>query len=165
MFIPFNTYMNCYWLYIYRNKWTYLCKETLIGKNYDETFTYLFIYIRTYLLSYRLTYLLTPTSRVLLEKLTGSQLVKGFPAYYGTRRFIIAFTSILHFSIQSWLDPVHIPTSHIQKLYPNISHPSTPGFPKWNPSLGFPHQNPVYAYPLPHTRYVPPESHSSRFYH
>jgi len=31
-----------------------------------------------------LTYLLTPWSRVLLEKLTGLQLVKKFPAFYGT---------------------------------------------------------------------------------
>jgi hypothetical protein len=29
-------------------------------------------------------YLLTPWSRVLLERLTGSQLVKKFPAFYGT---------------------------------------------------------------------------------
>jgi hypothetical protein len=34
-----------------------------------------------YLLS---TYLLTPWSRVLLEKLTGLQLVKKFPPFYGT---------------------------------------------------------------------------------
>ena len=33
-------------------------------------------------------YLLTPRCRVLLEKLTGLQLVKKFPAFYGTRRFI-----------------------------------------------------------------------------
>jgi len=38
------------------------------------------------------TYLFTPWSRVILEKLTGSQLVKNFPAFYGTRRFITAFT-------------------------------------------------------------------------
>jgi hypothetical protein len=30
------------------------------------------------------TYLLTPWSRVLLEKLTGFQLVKKFPAFNGT---------------------------------------------------------------------------------
>jgi len=35
-----------------------------------------------------LTYLHTPWSRVLLEKLTGSQLVKKFPVFYGTRRYI-----------------------------------------------------------------------------
>jgi len=39
-----------------------------------------------------LTYLLTPWSRVLLEKLTGFQLVKKFSAFYGTRRIITAFT-------------------------------------------------------------------------
>jgi hypothetical protein len=40
-----------------------------------------------------LTYLLTPWSTVLLEKLTCLQLVKKFPAIYGTRRFITALTS------------------------------------------------------------------------
>ena len=38
------------------------------------------------------TYLLTPRSRVLLEKLIGSQPDKTFPAFYVTRRFITAFT-------------------------------------------------------------------------
>jgi len=46
--------------------------------------------------SYLLTYLLTPWSRVLLEKLTGLHLVKKFPTFYGTRRFITAFTSARH---------------------------------------------------------------------
>ena len=34
------------------------------------------------LFTYSLTYLLTPWSRVLLEKLTGFQLAKKFPAFY-----------------------------------------------------------------------------------
>ena len=37
------------------------------------------------LTAYLLTSLLTPRSRALLEKLAGSQLVKKFPAFYGTR--------------------------------------------------------------------------------
>ena len=49
--------------------------------------------------TYLLTYLLTPWRRALLEKLTGSQLVKKFLAFYGARRFITAFTSIRHLSI------------------------------------------------------------------
>jgi hypothetical protein len=53
----------------------------------------------TYLLAYLLTYLLTPWSRVLLEKLTGLQLVKKFPAFYGIRMFITAFTSARHLSL------------------------------------------------------------------
>jgi hypothetical protein len=46
-----------------------------------------------------LIYLLTPWSRVLLEKLTGSQLVKKFPKFNGTWRFITAFTSAHHLSM------------------------------------------------------------------
>ena len=49
--------------------------------------------------TYLLTYLLTPCSTVLLEKLTVFQLVKKFPALYGTRRFITAVTSVHHLSI------------------------------------------------------------------
>jgi len=45
------------------------------------------------------TYLLTPWSRVLLEKLTGFQLVKKFPAFYGTRKFITAFTTARQLSL------------------------------------------------------------------
>ena len=56
-------------------------------------------------------YLLTPWSRVLLEKLAGLQLVKKFPAFYGTRRFLTAHTSALHLSL-SWARP-------IQSSYPN----------------------------------------------
>ena len=35
----------------------------------------------------------------LRKKLTGSQLVKKFPAFYGTRGFITAFTSARHLSL------------------------------------------------------------------
>jgi hypothetical protein len=46
-----------------------------------------------------LNYFLTPWSRVSLEKLTGLQLVKKFPAFYGTRRFLTAITSSRHVSL------------------------------------------------------------------
>jgi hypothetical protein len=35
----------------------------------------------------------------LFEKLTGFQLVKKFPAFYGTRRFITVFTSARHLAL------------------------------------------------------------------
>ena len=60
------------------------------------------------------TYILTPWCRVLLEKLTGLQLVNKFPAFYGTRRFITALTSVRHRSL-SWASP-------IQSIYP---HPTS----------------------------------------
>ena len=59
----------------------------------------------------RLTYLLTAWCRVLLEKLTGLQLVKKFPAFHGTRRFITALTSVRHLSQSS--------ASPIQSTYPH----------------------------------------------
>ena len=43
--------------------------------------------------------ILTPWRRVLLEKLTGLQLVKKFPAFYGTPRFITSLTSAHHLSL------------------------------------------------------------------
>ena len=58
--------------------------------------------------------LLTPRCRVLLEKLTGLQLVKKFPAFYGTRRFITALTSVRQLSL-TWASP-------IQSTYP---HPTS----------------------------------------
>ena len=60
------------------------------------------------------TLALTPWCRVLLEKLTGLWLVKKFPAFHGTGRFITAFTSVRHLSL-SWASP-------IQSVYP---HPTS----------------------------------------
>jgi len=70
----------------------------------------------------------------LWAKLTGSQLVKKFPAFHGTRTFITAFTSA-HL-IQ--LDPVYTLTSHFLKIHLNIILPHTPGSFKWSLSLRFP---------------------------
>ena len=59
-----------------------------------------------------LTYsILTPWCRVLLQKLTGLQLVKIFPAFYGTRRFITALTSARHLSL-SWASPIQFTYPH-----------------------------------------------------
>ena len=64
----------------------------------------------SYVLCY-LTYLLTPWCRVLLEKLTGLQLVTKFPAFYGTRKFITAFTSAHHLSL-SWASSIQSMPPH-----------------------------------------------------
>ena len=61
--------------------------------------TYILNYLLPYLFTYLLTYLLSPSHRVFLDKLTVSQLVKKFPAFYGPRRFITAFTSACHLSL------------------------------------------------------------------
>ena len=68
-------------------------------------------------------------------------------------------------SILGQPNPVHIPTSHLLEILPNIIYPSTPRSPQWSPSLRFPHQNPIHPPLLTHTRHMPSPSHSSRFYH
>ena len=58
--------------------------------------------------------ILTPWCRILFEKLTGLQLVKKFPVFHGTRRFITALTNVRQLSV-SWASP-------IQSIYP---HPTS----------------------------------------
>jgi hypothetical protein len=83
-------------------------------------------------LSVCLSICLCPWSRVHLEKLTGLQLVKKFPAFYGTRLFITAFTSARHLSTMSQLNPVHASTYRFLKICLNVILPSTPGSPQWS---------------------------------
>jgi len=87
-----------------------------------------------------LTYLLIPWFRVLLENLTGLQLVKKLPSFLWNPKF--------HYRTQKrppplpilgQPNPVHIPTSHLLKIHPNIIHPSTPRSPQWSLSFRFPH--------------------------
>ena len=89
-------------------------------------------------------------SRVLLEKLTGSQLVKKF-TFHRTRKFITALTRARHLSLalaRSIQSMPPYPTSW-RSIF--IFFPSTPGFCKWSPTFRFPCQNPVCTSPLPHT--------------
>ena len=97
-------------------------------------------------LSILLTYILTPRCRVLLEQLTGLQLVKKFLSFHGTRRFITSLTSVRHLSL-SWACPIH-------SIYP---HPIS-----WRSILilsthlhlnlfssGFPYQDPIHPLSSP----------------
>ena len=90
------------------------------------------------------THSLTPWCRVLLEQLTGLQLVNKFPAFRGTPK--------VHYRthkrpppvcILGQPNPVHIPTPHLLEIHLNIIHPSTSRSPQWSPSLWFPHQDPI----------------------
>ena len=100
----------------------------------------------------------------LFEKLTGSQLVKKFAAFYGTRRFITALTSCCHPSL-FWARSIRSmppPPSQFLKIHFNILL-YTPEYSKWSLSLRIPHQNSVYTSPVSHTCHVPHPS--PLFYH
>ena len=101
-----------------------------------------------------------------LEKLTCSHLVKKFPAFYGTRRFITAFTNAHHLSL-SW-------ASSIQSILP---HPTSwrsililfsylrLGLPSCLFPSGFPTKTLYTALLFPIRATCLPPSHSSRFDH
>jgi len=70
-------------------KFVYL-EDCLNCPKYVRTNVNILLYILYYI-----AYVLAPWSRVLLEKLTGSQLAP----FYGTQSFITAFTSACHLSL------------------------------------------------------------------
>ena len=134
----------------------FVTHDPFLGKCCLFVHIYIYIYI----------YLLTPWCRVLLEKLTDLQLVKKFPEFHGTRRFITALTSVRHLS-QSWASP-------IQSIYPHptswrsiliLSTPLRLGLPSDLFPSGFPTKTLYTPRVVTHTRHMPSTSHSSRFYH
>jgi len=85
-----------------------------------------------YLLTDLLTSLRIPwNNSVLLEKLIGLQLLK-FPAFYGTRRIITAFTSAPTCPYPKPARSSPYPTTHFLKIHLSIILPSRPGSPKWS---------------------------------
>jgi hypothetical protein len=99
-----------------------------------------------------LTYLLTSWCKILPEQLTGLQLVKKFPAFQGTRRFITALTRVRHLSL-SWASPIQStyphPTSWRSVLI--LSTHLRLGLPSGLLPSGFPHQDSIHPSLLTHT--------------
>ena len=128
-------------------------------------FTYLLAYLLTYLLYLLIhshTHSLSLWSTVLLEKLIGSQLVKKFPAFYGTRRFITAFTNARHLSLSwaRWIQSIPLPSpTNVLKIHLNIIVTFTPLSSKWSLSPQVFPPKPLYK-PLlpPYVLHVPPTS-------
>jgi hypothetical protein len=107
---------------------------------------------------------LTQWSRV-LEMLVSSQLVKKFPIFCGTQRFITVFRIAHHLSLSRATFVQSMPSSHVQKIHLYIILPSMCGSPKLSLCLRFPHQNPEYTSVPLCTCYLPWPLHYSRFGH
>jgi hypothetical protein len=85
---------------------------------------------------------LNPWSRVFLEKLTVSQLVKKFSRLLQSHKvhYCVQKSSSVDY-ILSYINPVHILTPSFQKVHFNIILPSTSKSPKWSLLSRFSGQN------------------------
>jgi hypothetical protein len=97
----------------------------------------------------------TTWSRV-LDKLTGSLLVKNVPAFCGTRRLITTFTTARHLSL-SWArssQSVPPPPHHTSLIiHFDITIPSLPRSSKWSPCRRLSHHNCMHL-SSPHTWFI-----------
>ena len=122
------------YLYIYKHIQTYIPTTCLPTSSTTCVQTYMYIYPLTYLPNL----ITSPWCRVLLEKLTGLQLVKKFLAFHGTRRFITALTSVRHLSLSC--------ASPIQSIYPHLTSWRTILILSTHLSLGLPSGLPNLLY-------------------
>jgi len=76
---------------------------------------------------------LTPWNRVSLGKLIVTQLIKKFPDFNGTWRFMTVFIRVFHWSL-SWARSIHSPRRIYPRLIPILSSHLRPG----PPSVFFP---------------------------
>jgi hypothetical protein len=93
-------------------------------------------------------------SWALLEKLSVVQLLKNFPAFYGTRMFIVVFTRALHWFL-SWARSIQSIPSYLSKIHFNIVHSPTSWSSQWSLFFCHSHQYPICIPLLPHSCYMP----------
>jgi len=108
--------------------------------------------------------ILTPWSNVLIEKLTITQLVKKFLAFWGTRRFVTVFTISRHRSL-SWARYIHSTLSHRTSLRYILIFPSMPRSSEWFLPFRICNQINVCVSHLFHAFYMPRPSCSSGLHH
>ena len=143
-------------MYMYHHSETKIICNDIAINNLKEVINY---WIRKYdiIIFEDITYLLTPWYRALPERLIGLQLVKKFPAFHGTRRFITALTSARYMSL-SWASPFQSIYQHstswrsILILYTHLR--------LGLPSGSFPPVSPPYTppYPYPYAPHAQPIS-------
>jgi hypothetical protein len=100
--------------------------------------------------------ILTLWNRVLIPKLIVAHLVKKFPAFYGTHRFLTMLTKspplVPNFSK---MNPVHSFPHYFPEILSNIIFPSTPRSSEWSLPFKFPIQNSVCIFHLSYVCYMP----------
>jgi hypothetical protein len=109
----------------------------------------------TYLLTYSMVQSPSWTANCFADSQENPRISRNPKVHYRTHK------SPPPVSILGQPNPVHIPTSHLLEIHPNIIHLSTPRSPQWSPSLRFPHQDTIHSPLLIHTCHMTSPSHSS----
>ena len=103
------------------------------------------MYRITYLLTYLLTYSIVQSPSWEANWFAASQEIprisRNLKVHYRTHKRPPLV------SILGQPNPVHIHTSHLLEIHPNIIHPSTPRSPQWSLPLRFPQQGPIHTCP------------------
>jgi len=123
-----------------------------------QRYTYLLTHLLTYSLTYLLTYSMVQSSSWEANWFAASQEIprisRNPKVHYHTHK------PPPPVPILGQPNPVHIPTSHLLEIHPNIIHPSTRRSPQWSLFLRFPHQDPIYPSPHPYA----PHAQSNSFF-
>ena len=98
---------------------------------------------------YKQMILLTPCSRLLLEKVTSSQIVKKFPHFMEPESSLPRLQELANCPYSEPYQSSPCPPSYFLNIHFNIILPSMSGSSKWSFSLRFLDRNPVRNYPLP----------------
>ena len=126
------------------------CEDSLMSCRYSwsveicrRRFCAFVTYIFTYLLTYLLTYSTVQNPSWEANWFKASQEIpcisRNPKVHYRTHKRPPPILILGH------PNPVHIPTSHLLEIHPNIIHPSMPRSPQWSLSLRFPHQD-IHTY-------------------
>ena len=118
-------------------------KEMPIISKYKFVVKYILTYLLNYLLTYLLTYSILQRPSREANWFAASQVIPRISpnpkVHYRTHK------RPPNVPILGQPNPVHIPTSHLLEIHPNIIHPSTPRSPQWSPSLRFLHQEIIHT--------------------
>ena len=117
---------------------------------------YVFYWVPAYILTYLLTYSMVQSPSWEANWFVASQEIprisRNPKVYYRTHKRPPPVT------ILGQPYPVHLPTSHLLEIHPNIIYPSTSRSPQWSLSFRFLHQDPIHPPLLTHTRPMPSPS-------
>ena len=105
------------------------------------------LYLLNYLLTYLLTYSMVQSPSREANWFAASQEIPRIlwnPKVHHRTHKLPPPVSILGHP-----NPVHITTSDLLEIRPNIIHPSTHRSPQWSLSLRFPHQDPIHPLSSP----------------